>query len=164
MSCVNIKRWLIALFCLNITLPPYENVQAEACSDRNIFLNGTDISGSFNQELKKVEIHIDDKGDIYITAPHYQVFVEDHYLPLSKYLKERKTPEHKKIQALPSHLKNRGISRHLPGHTKTHTSDKRLIGQKSEQQGNENKIARQIDSTKALQDLKKSGEKTPNRN
>lgn len=67
-----------------------------SCTSRSVFLNGVDISGATSQELKKVNLHINENGDVYISAPHYEAFEEDHYLPISKYLKSLNTPEHKK--------------------------------------------------------------------
>ena len=48
-----------------------------------LFLNGIDISGARGQELKNVDIIIDNQGQIFIVAPHYQVHEEDTYVPLS---------------------------------------------------------------------------------
>ena len=49
---------------------------------RNIFLNGSDISSARSQELENVKVFISDKGDIFISAPQYQVFEEKTYVPL----------------------------------------------------------------------------------
>ena len=57
---------------------------------RSIFLNGTDISSARGQELKNVSIHINENGDVFIMAPHYQVNEEDSYVPLSKYVQGNK--------------------------------------------------------------------------
>ncbi|MEZ4743737.1 MAG: hypothetical protein R3B45_15050 [Bdellovibrionota bacterium] len=51
---------------------------------RNIYLNGIDISNAFNQDLENVSIHINESGDIFVIAPHYQVNEEETFLPLSK--------------------------------------------------------------------------------
>lgn len=77
-----------------------QNLMAASCTGRSIYLNGVDISGSQHQELQKVDIIINEKGDIYITAPQYEVYEEDHYLPLSRYLKSSNTPEHRGLQQL----------------------------------------------------------------
>lgn len=68
------------------------------CPVRSIYLNGSDISGAIGQEMKKVTVYIGDNGDIYITAPHYQVSEEHSYLPVSRYLngKSPDLPAHKK--------------------------------------------------------------------
>lgn len=50
---------------------------------RSIFLNGVDISSAKTQQLKKVDVKIDEKGDIHIMAPHYQVHEENTFVPLS---------------------------------------------------------------------------------
>ncbi len=59
---------------------------------RNIFLNGKDVSTVRNQTLKNVDVHIDDKGDIVITATHYQVKEQEHYRPLGS--PKLETPPH----------------------------------------------------------------------
>lgn len=67
---------------------------------RNIYVNGVDISGATNQNLRKVDLHINSRGDIYIRAPHYQVHEENSYIPLSSYLKESDAVEHKPIKGI----------------------------------------------------------------
>jgi len=67
---------------------------------RSVFLNGTDISSSRGQELKNVSIHINEKGDVFIIAPHYQVNEEDSYVPLSKFVQGINRPVHKKPHAV----------------------------------------------------------------
>lgn len=85
---------------------------AQSASARSLFLNGTDISSARSQELKNVNIVINENGDIFIIAPHYQVNEEDTYIPLSKYVQGAGTPSHKASQGqtngkgsdlLPSH-------------------------------------------------------------
>ena len=39
----------------------------------SIYLNGTRIDGVTNQKFEKCTVTIDDKGDIYISAPGYAV-------------------------------------------------------------------------------------------
>ncbi len=51
---------------------------------RNIFLNGVDVSSSRSQELRNVQVRINEKGDLFISAPHYQVTEEDFFTPLSR--------------------------------------------------------------------------------
>lgn len=51
---------------------------------RSVFLNGVDVSSSRSQELRNVQIRINEKGDIFISAPHYQVTEEDFFTPLSR--------------------------------------------------------------------------------
>lgn len=67
-------------------------VLSSAAMGRSIFLNGTDISSSRSQDLKGVTIHIDESGDVFITAPNYQVNEEDSYIPLSKYVQGTNVP------------------------------------------------------------------------
>ena len=57
-------------------------MSANNAEARNIFLNGSDISSARSQELENVKIYISDKGDIFISAPQYQVFEEKTYVPL----------------------------------------------------------------------------------
>lgn len=71
-------------------LGPYHNViallgslYAPLALSRSVFLNGTDISSAKTQYLKKVDVKIDEKGDLHIVAPHYQVQEENTFVPLS---------------------------------------------------------------------------------
>ncbi|NBQ54208.1 MAG: hypothetical protein EBU49_11600, partial [Proteobacteria bacterium] len=57
---------------------------APAAYARNVFLNGVDVSSSRSQELRNVQVRINEKGDIFISAPHYQVTEEDFFTPLSR--------------------------------------------------------------------------------
>ena len=66
---------------------------------RSVYMNGTDISSARNQNLKNVDIHINENGDIFIVAPHYQVNEEDTYVPLSKFVQGINAPSHKPPQA-----------------------------------------------------------------
>jgi hypothetical protein len=61
-------------------------------------LNGTDISSARSQELKGVDLVINDKGDIFINAPNYQVNDEDTYVPLSKFVQGMNVPKHQPMQ------------------------------------------------------------------
>lgn len=66
---------------------------------RSVFLNGIDISSARGEEMKNVSVLINEQGDIFITAPHYQVNEEDSYVTLSKYVQTLGTsPEHKAMQ------------------------------------------------------------------
>lgn len=51
-------------------------------SERRMFLNGVEITGSTDQDLKDVDIHISPDGDLFITADHYKVFYEERYVPI----------------------------------------------------------------------------------
>ena len=55
---------------------------------RDVLLNGQDISSARNQELKGVNLRIDDKGNLFIEAPQYRVHEEDTYTPLSRFVKD----------------------------------------------------------------------------
>lgn len=67
---------------------------------KSIFLNGIDISSASNQQMRGVDVRIDDKGHIYITAPHYQVIEEDTFTPLGIEVEKQKFPVHKKPQPI----------------------------------------------------------------
>lgn len=70
--------------------------------NRSIYLNGIDISSARSQDLRNVHIKISDGGDIYISAPQYQVTEEETFLPLSSYTSKSPLPEHRPPQALSS--------------------------------------------------------------
>lgn len=91
------KRLLLASMTLLFTSTLFSNVALS----RNIFLNGIDISSATGQELKNVTIRINEKGDVFIVAPHYQVNEEDTYVPLSKYVQGVNLPTHKKPTEIP---------------------------------------------------------------
>jgi hypothetical protein len=67
---------------------------------RSIFLNGADISGARNQQLKNVDVQIAENGDLFIVAPHYQVAEEDAFTPLSKFVQGMNAPVHKAPQKI----------------------------------------------------------------
>ncbi len=50
---------------------------------RSIFMNGVDISSARNQDLRNIHLRIDEHGNVFITAPHYQVTEEETFTPLS---------------------------------------------------------------------------------
>lgn len=66
---------------------------------RDVYLNGTDISSAFTQHIKNADIRIDEKGNLYISAPHYKVKEQDTYLPLSKFFEETQAPAHQSFPA-----------------------------------------------------------------
>lgn len=70
--------------------------------NRSVFLNGIDISSARSQDLRNVHIKISDSGDIYISAPQYQVTEEESFLPLSSYTSKSPLPEHRPPQAMTS--------------------------------------------------------------
>lgn len=51
---------------------------------RNIFLNGKDISSAAGQRLDNVNIFISNNGDVFITAPQYQVHEQKSFSPLAR--------------------------------------------------------------------------------
>ena len=81
MSIQGVKYKICILYLLIFSTPIF---------GRSIFLNGQDISSATSQELSSVNIRIDEKGNILITAPHYKVHKETHYRPLSS---NRSTPK-----------------------------------------------------------------------
>lgn len=67
---------------------------------RSVYMNGVDISSARSQSLKNVDLSINETGDIFIVAPHYQVTEEDTYVPLSKFVQGVNAPAHKPPQAI----------------------------------------------------------------
>jgi hypothetical protein len=82
-------------------------------SAKTVYLNGVDVSSVRNTTLKNVTVVVDQKGDVYIEAPHYKVDKESTYLPLSKAGSVDKTPEHQ----LPTHpnLNQGSYEKVIPG-------------------------------------------------
>ena len=68
--------------------------------NRSIYLNGVDISSARNQDLRNVQVKVGDNGDIYISAPQYQVTEEETFMPLSSYSGRSGTPAHRAPQEL----------------------------------------------------------------
>ncbi len=68
--------------------------------NRSIYLNGVDISSARNQDLRNVQVKVGDNGDIYISAPQYQVTEEETFMPLSSYSGRSGTPTHRPPQEL----------------------------------------------------------------
>ncbi len=84
---------------------------------KNLFLNGVDISSARSQELKNVDVIINEQGDIFLVAPHYQVNEEDTYIPLSKFAKGLGPLVHKPMQMM--------------GKPSSNSSEERISEQKS---------------------------------
>ena len=61
---------------------------------RSVYLNGIDVSSARNQTLKNVQIKINENGDVFILAPHYQVNEEETYTPLSRFVQGATGPTH----------------------------------------------------------------------
>lgn len=68
---------------------------------QNIYVNGIDVSSAINQHLEKVDIHIDERGDVFITAPNYEVHEEVSYRPLNKAPADSATLLHQTAKELP---------------------------------------------------------------
>jgi hypothetical protein len=95
------KKILISSATLGIAVFSVSAMMTAAPSGlRSIFLNGSDISGARNQQLKNVDVQIAENGDIFIVAPHYQVAEEDAFTPLSKFVQGMKQPVHKAPQKI----------------------------------------------------------------
>ena len=62
---------------------------------RDVFLNGNDISNAKRQKLEDVDVLIDKDGNIFISASHYKVKMEETYYPLNK---SQLYPKHKTPQ------------------------------------------------------------------
>ena len=62
-------------------------IHASPAGVRSVYLNGVDISSAKSQDLHNVDIHINEAGEIFIIAPHYQVNEEDTFVPLAKYVR-----------------------------------------------------------------------------
>lgn len=76
-----------------------------ACA-RDILLNGQDISSARNQEMKGVNLRIDDKGNIFVDAPHYKVHEEDTYAPLGRFIRDAA----KESALSPTHLQPQSMN------------------------------------------------------
>lgn len=77
-------------------------LQPSLLSARSVYVNGIDISSARNQSLKNVHLRIDENGNVYIEAPHYQVNEEHTFTPLSSLVDGIGTaPQHKEPQQLP---------------------------------------------------------------
>ena len=78
------------LFLLN---PLLTIIVSTSLLGRNIYLNGNDISNAKAQKLEDVDLLIDKDGNIFISASHYKIEVEENYYPLNK---SQLYPNHKK--------------------------------------------------------------------
>jgi hypothetical protein len=76
---------------------------------RSIFLNGADVSGVRNQSMNDVSVHIDDLGNVMISAPQYKIHDRSRYHPINKQNKPThqtsaiSADAHGTVHALPSH-------------------------------------------------------------
>jgi len=60
---------------------------------RSVFLNGKDVSSAVGKKLEGVNISIAENGDVFISAPQYQVLEEVSYVPLGQDRKELPPPQ-----------------------------------------------------------------------
>ena len=74
---------------------------------RNVYVNGVDISSARNQLMENVTVRIDQDGNVFVEAPHYQVNEESTYVPLRRHGIER-PPAHKPGGPLPPELSKAG--------------------------------------------------------
>ncbi|MCX6126493.1 MAG: hypothetical protein NTV34_17295 [Proteobacteria bacterium] len=79
---------------------PTKDAKASVLGHRTIYMNGIDISSARNQDLRNVHIKIDEYGNLFVTAPQYQVTEEETFTPLSSYKHASELPEHKPPQPL----------------------------------------------------------------
>jgi len=69
---------------------------------RSIYFNGIDISSARSQTLKKVNVRIDEHGNVFLEGEHYRVHHEAHYTPLSKWLSDAPQIKHRPRQTISS--------------------------------------------------------------
>ena len=79
---------------------------------RNIYLNGRDISSAKSQKMENVTLQIDQNGNIYIEAPHYEVQEENTFIPLSSW--KANQMEHKIGKDLSEPTKMKPAGTHEP--------------------------------------------------
>ncbi len=60
--------------------------QAIPAEARRLFINGIEASNLRQLDLKRVDLQIHENGDIYITAPHYQLTTTEQFIPLHEYM------------------------------------------------------------------------------
>ena len=97
------QRLRVAIVAVLVGVPPL--ALASTTGLRNVFLNGIDISSAKSQDLKHVDVHISESGDIFLVAPHYQVNEEDSFVPLSRYVQGLSQPVHQAAQKMESTVK-----------------------------------------------------------
>jgi hypothetical protein len=68
---------------LMLLLVGFVGMHAEVAHGRSLYLNGQNISSAYGEQLNGVDLYIDDHGDIFISAPQYQVIQESTQRPLS---------------------------------------------------------------------------------
>ncbi len=90
-------------------------VHASPAGTRSVYLNGVDISSAKSQDLRNVDVHINEAGDLFIIAPHYQVNEEDTYVPLSKFVQGMNLPKHKAPQKVGSTDEVMPVAKAEPG-------------------------------------------------
>lgn len=71
-------------------------------ANRSVYMNGVDISSTRSQDVRNVHVKIDEYGNIFITAPHYQVTEQETFTPLSSYKHSANQMEHKPAQQMPT--------------------------------------------------------------
>lgn len=95
--CASVSGTLIA----NSLSIQSSDAKPHVTGNRSIYMNGVDVSSSRNQDMRNVHVKIDEYGNIFITAPHYQVSEEDTFTPLSSYKYAPAQPAHVPPQELP---------------------------------------------------------------
>lgn len=72
---------------------------------RSVLLNGQDASNIRSQEMKNVNVFIDEHGNIFLSAPHYQIKHEETFLPLSKAQSKFSAPQHQPPKEITSAMR-----------------------------------------------------------
>ena len=84
-------------------------------SAKSVYLNGKDISSARRQALKRVDVRIDEVGNVFIEGPQYQVMEEKTYSPLqSKPELPVSKPEHRPPGQLPDRIAKQLDSEQTP--------------------------------------------------
>ena len=94
------KKAICIFFIFSFT--SFHSASGSEAGGRSVYLNGVDISGAKNQVLNNVNLNVDEHGDIFISAPHYKVYEENHFLPLSSKSPKTSLP-HKPLRSM-SHM------------------------------------------------------------
>ena len=68
---------------------------------RTIYVNGVDVSGIRNAEMKDVTVKISESGDVFILAPQYQVLEEKTFVPVNEHEVMRSKVKHTPPTQLP---------------------------------------------------------------
>lgn len=98
-----------ATFAANPLSIPAHDPKPVVAGNRSIFMNGVDISSARNQDLRNVHIRISENGDVFITAPQYQVTEEETFTPLSSYVPGQSRPTHQAAAEIGGDIKSASL-------------------------------------------------------